>query len=49
MNFISVNIQGMGNSDKITWLRKQCDKHKINVLVIQEMKVSSMELAVVRS
>ncbi|GJV20320.1 RNA-directed DNA polymerase, eukaryota, reverse transcriptase zinc-binding domain protein, partial [Tanacetum coccineum] len=35
--------------DKGTWLRKLCNKHRVNFVAIQETKVSSIDIAIVRS
>ena len=49
MNCISVNMQGIGNREKISWIRKQCDKYRVNFLAIQETKNSCLELSTVRA
>ncbi|GJW26877.1 RNA-directed DNA polymerase, eukaryota, partial [Tanacetum coccineum] len=37
------------NVNKGTWLRKLCNKHRVNFVAIQETKVSSIDIAIVRS
>ncbi|XP_021985124.1 uncharacterized protein LOC110881054 [Helianthus annuus] len=40
MNFMSVNIRGVGNEDKIRWIRRLISVHKISFLCIQETQFS---------
>nr|GEU95373.1 RNA-directed DNA polymerase, eukaryota [Tanacetum cinerariifolium] len=49
MNCISINMQGIKNVDKGTWLRKLGNKHRVNFMAIQVTKVSSIDIAIVRS
>ena len=48
MNFISLNVQGLGNQAKITWVRDLCSKHKANFLALQETKKETIDVFLVR-
>ena len=49
MNGLSINIQGVGNLDKRSWIRALCNKHIVNFLGIQETKMEVMDVFVARS
>ncbi|KAL4563118.1 hypothetical protein LXL04_027151 [Taraxacum kok-saghyz] len=49
MNCLSINIQGAGNLDKRQWVRKLCNKYKVNFLGIQETKTVTVDDFLVRS
>jgi len=43
MNCISINIQGLGNVKKHSWLRSMCNKHNIRVADVQETKMGGID------
>ena len=49
MNCVSINIQGAGNIEKRQWIRKLCNKHRVNFLGVQETKMSTVDDFMVRS
>ncbi|GJS24794.1 RNA-directed DNA polymerase, eukaryota [Tanacetum coccineum] len=44
MNFLSLNVQGLGKKSKKDWIRELCIKHRVNFLSIQETKMESIDL-----
>ena len=49
MNCLSINIQGAGNVEKKLWIRRLCNKHKVNFLGIQETKTEDVVDFTIRS
>ncbi|GJW59500.1 RNA-directed DNA polymerase, eukaryota [Tanacetum coccineum] len=49
MNFLSLNVQGLGNKTKKGWIRELCQKHIINFVSIQETKMESIDLFSIKS
>ncbi|GJX55522.1 RNA-directed DNA polymerase, eukaryota [Tanacetum coccineum] len=44
MNFLSLNIQGLGNKTKKGWIQELNTKHRVNLVAIQETKMDKMDL-----
>ncbi|GKC14551.1 RNA-directed DNA polymerase, eukaryota [Tanacetum coccineum] len=44
MNFLSLNVQGLGNKAKKGWIQELCHKHRINFVSIQETKMENIDL-----
>ncbi|GJY90861.1 RNA-directed DNA polymerase, eukaryota [Tanacetum coccineum] len=44
MNFMSLNIQGLGHKAKKRWIQELCSKNKINFVALQETKSESIDL-----
>ncbi|GJX12486.1 RNA-directed DNA polymerase, eukaryota [Tanacetum coccineum] len=44
MNFMSLNIQGLGNKAKKRWIQELNTKHRINFVAIQETKMEKIDL-----
>nr|GEU52957.1 RNA-directed DNA polymerase, eukaryota [Tanacetum cinerariifolium] len=42
MNFLSLNIQGLAHKAKKDWVKKLCNKNKVNFLSLQETKIESI-------
>lgn len=49
MNCLSINISGARSIHKRVWIKKLCNKHKINFLSIQETKLVNVDLVMVHS
>ncbi|GKB43778.1 RNA-directed DNA polymerase, eukaryota [Tanacetum coccineum] len=47
-NFLSLNIQGLGNKAKRRWIKELCQKHRINFAFIQETKAESISLLTIK-
>ena len=48
MNFLSLNIQGLGKKAKKEWVKEICNKNKVNFLTLQETKMENMDLFCVK-
>nr|GEX03442.1 RNA-directed DNA polymerase, eukaryota, reverse transcriptase zinc-binding domain protein [Tanacetum cinerariifolium] len=48
MYFLSLNIQGLAQKAKKDWVKELCVKNKVNFLALQETKMKSMELFIVK-
>ncbi|GJV59871.1 RNA-directed DNA polymerase, eukaryota [Tanacetum coccineum] len=48
MNFLSLNIQGLGNKAKRRWINELCHKHKINFVTLQETKAENIDLCSIK-
>ncbi|GJT33115.1 RNA-directed DNA polymerase, eukaryota [Tanacetum coccineum] len=44
MNFLSLNIQGLGKKAKKEWVKDLCHKNKVNFLTLQETKMEKMDM-----
>ena len=44
MNFLSLNVQGLGQSAKKRWIQELNRKHKVNFMAIQETKMENINL-----
>ncbi|GJY18718.1 RNA-directed DNA polymerase, eukaryota [Tanacetum coccineum] len=44
MNFMSLNIPGIGHKEKKGWIKELCLKHRINFVTLQETKMESIDL-----
>ncbi|GJV76417.1 RNA-directed DNA polymerase, eukaryota [Tanacetum coccineum] len=44
MNFLSLNIQGLGNKAKKGWIQELNTKHRVNFVALQETKMEKMDL-----
>ncbi|GKB92738.1 RNA-directed DNA polymerase, eukaryota [Tanacetum coccineum] len=44
MNFMSLNIQGLGQRAKKDWIKELCTKNKVNFVSLQETKMETIEL-----
>nr|GEU88424.1 RNA-directed DNA polymerase, eukaryota [Tanacetum cinerariifolium] len=44
MNFLSLNIQGLGQSTKKRWIHDLNRKHRVNFVAIQETKMENIDL-----
>nr|GEY68408.1 RNA-directed DNA polymerase, eukaryota [Tanacetum cinerariifolium] len=44
MNFMSLNIQGLGNKEKKGWIQELNTKHRISFVAIQETKMEKIDL-----
>ncbi|GJY76683.1 RNA-directed DNA polymerase, eukaryota [Tanacetum coccineum] len=44
MNYMSLNIQGLGHKAKKGWIKQLCWMHKINFVALQETKMESIDL-----
>ncbi|GJU13564.1 RNA-directed DNA polymerase, eukaryota [Tanacetum coccineum] len=42
--FLSLNVQGLGNKPKKGWIEELCHKHRVNFVSIQETKMESIDL-----
>ncbi|GJZ67194.1 RNA-directed DNA polymerase, eukaryota [Tanacetum coccineum] len=49
MNFLSLNVQSLGNKTKKGWIRELCQKHRIKFISIQETKMESIDLFSIKS
>lgn len=43
MNFLSLNIRGVGEDCKVLWVRRLRKKHKLSFIAIQETQISDAE------
>lgn len=43
MNYLTLNIRGLGDSDKATWIRDLKRTHKLNFLCFQETKIGDID------
>ena len=48
MNFLSLNIQGLGKKAKKEWVKEIFNKNKVNFLTLQETKMENMDLFCVK-
>ncbi|GJV96160.1 RNA-directed DNA polymerase, eukaryota, reverse transcriptase zinc-binding domain protein [Tanacetum coccineum] len=48
MNCFSINVQGLGDLNKRRWIRDLCHRNMVNLLAIQESKMSQVNLWVLR-
>nr|GEZ08616.1 RNA-directed DNA polymerase, eukaryota [Tanacetum cinerariifolium]GEZ08954.1 RNA-directed DNA polymerase, eukaryota [Tanacetum cinerariifolium] len=46
--FLSLNIQGLGNKAKRRWINELCHKHKINFVTLQETKAENIDLCSIK-
>ncbi|GKA39604.1 RNA-directed DNA polymerase, eukaryota [Tanacetum coccineum] len=44
MNFLSLNIQGLGNKAKKGWIQELNTKHRVDFVALQEIKMKKMNL-----
>ncbi|GJU40054.1 RNA-directed DNA polymerase, eukaryota [Tanacetum coccineum] len=49
MNCLSINVQGMGRKEKKDWVKLLCHTNGVNFLSIQETKMVSFDIFVVKS
>ena len=49
MNFLSLNVQGLAQKAKKDWVKELCFKNKVNFVGLQETKMESIDIQVVRS
>ncbi|GJR71569.1 RNA-directed DNA polymerase, eukaryota, partial [Tanacetum coccineum] len=49
MNFLSLNIQGLGQSTKKNWIRELNRKYKVNFVAIQETKLENIDLFAIKA
>ncbi|GJR20985.1 RNA-directed DNA polymerase, eukaryota [Tanacetum coccineum] len=48
MNFLSLNVQGLGQPAKKSWIRELNGKYKVNFVAIQETKLEDIDLFSIR-
>ena len=49
MNFLSLNIQGLGVNGKKKWVKELRSMHRVNFLALQETKLTSLDIMLVRN
>ncbi|GJW65323.1 RNA-directed DNA polymerase, eukaryota [Tanacetum coccineum] len=49
INFLSLNIQGLGQSTKKNWIRELNRKYKVNFAAIQETKLENIDLFAIKA
>ncbi|GJS35527.1 RNA-directed DNA polymerase, eukaryota [Tanacetum coccineum] len=49
MNFMSLNIQGLGHKAKKGWINRLCSLHKLNFIALQETKMESIDVISIKS
>ncbi|GJT21440.1 RNA-directed DNA polymerase, eukaryota, reverse transcriptase zinc-binding domain protein [Tanacetum coccineum] len=49
MNFLSLNIQGLGNKAKKRYIQELNTKHRVNFIALQENKMDKMDLFAIKS
>nr|GEY33889.1 hypothetical protein [Tanacetum cinerariifolium] len=48
MNFLSLNVQGLGNKAKQGWIQELNTRHRVNLVAIQEMKMDNIDLFAIK-
>ncbi|GKE52466.1 RNA-directed DNA polymerase, eukaryota, partial [Tanacetum coccineum] len=49
MNFMSLNIQGLGHEAKKGWINRLCSLHKLNFIALQETKMENIDVISIKS